>query len=107
MPQPPRKSRSPGFKRRLDLNSISFVLMGKPCTNKQPSSGPRLPWMNAPLSNRAKMAAHHELVSQRMTRFMLDVAKVLTPEQRTKIAEHLQSRREHMMSRFGGHRPQK
>lgn len=57
--------------------------------------------------SRQKMAAHHELVSQRMTRFMLDVAKVLTPEQRTKIAEHLQSRREHMMSRFGGHRPQK
>lgn len=54
-----------------------------------------------------KMAMHHEQVSQRMTRFMLDVAKVLTPEQRAKVAEQMQSRREHMRHRFGGERPQK
>lgn len=50
---------------------------------------------NAAETVRAQMSANHDQVSRRMTRAMLDVANVLTPEQRTKLATHLQMRSEH------------
>lgn len=51
---------------------------------------------------RQRELAHHDRLSARMQRFMLDVAKVLTPEQRQRWAERLQRRGEH---RQGGHHP--
>ena len=47
---------------------------------------------------RQKMLAHHDQVSRRMTQAMLDIARVLTPEQRTRLAERMKARGE------GGHR---
>ncbi len=41
---------------------------------------------------RQKMSAHHEQMSQRMLKLMLDVGQVLTPEQRAKMAQHMQER---------------
>lgn len=41
---------------------------------------------------RQKMAAHHDQMSKRMLQLMLDVGQVLTPEQRAKMAQHLQDR---------------
>lgn len=51
---------------------------------------------------RQRELAHHDRLSARMQRFMLDVARVLTPEQRQRWAERLQRRGEH---RHGGHFP--
>lgn len=45
---------------------------------------------------RQRMLAQHDLVSKRMLQAMLDVAKVLTPEQRAQVAKQLQQRRERM-----------
>ena len=42
---------------------------------------------------RQKMTAHHEQMSKRMLQVMLDVGQVLTPEQRAKMAKHMQNRR--------------
>lgn len=39
---------------------------------------------------RQKMSAHHDQMSQRMLKLMLDVGQVLTPEQRAKMAQHMQ-----------------
>ncbi|MCS6809784.1 MAG: Spy/CpxP family protein refolding chaperone [Tepidimonas sp.] len=41
---------------------------------------------------RQRELAHHDKLSARMQRFMLDVAKVLTPQQRQRWAERLQRR---------------
>jgi protein CpxP len=41
---------------------------------------------------RQQMLAHHDAVSKRMLAAMLDVAKVLTPEQRAKVGEQLKQR---------------
>lgn len=49
---------------------------------------------------RQQMAAHHEQVSKRMLKAMLDVGNVLTPEQRAKVAQHMQKHHEHMMQRM-------
>ena len=52
---------------------------------------------------RQQMLAHHDQASKRMTQLMLDVSRVLTPEQRKQIAERLQQRRA-MMERHRGER---
>ena len=43
-------------------------------------------------SVRQQMQAQHDLVSKRMLQAMLDASKVLTPEQRAKIAENMKNR---------------
>lgn len=50
---------------------------------------------------RQKMVAEHDKTSQRMTRAMLDVSRVLTAEQRQKIAAAMQERRQAMDDRRG------
>lgn len=50
---------------------------------------------------RQKMLAEHDKSSRRMTQAMLDVSRVLTPEQRQKIAAEMKSRREAMDARRG------
>ncbi|HLO95201.1 MAG TPA: Spy/CpxP family protein refolding chaperone [Burkholderiaceae bacterium] len=54
---------------------------------------------------RQKGSAVHEQVSKRMSQAMIDVARVLTPEQRAKLAAKLKQRQarraEHMKSRGG------
>jgi Spy/CpxP family protein refolding chaperone len=51
-------------------------------------------------SLRQEMVQRHDQASQRMTQAMLEAAQVLTPEQRTKLAEAMKERR----ARKGGHR---
>ncbi|MBG6078791.1 Spy/CpxP family protein refolding chaperone [Rubrivivax gelatinosus] len=50
---------------------------------------------------RQKMLAEHDKSSRRMTQAMLDVSRVLTPEQRQKIAAEMKSRREALDTRRG------
>lgn len=54
---------------------------------------------------RVKGSALHEQISKRMSQAMIDVARVLTPEQRAKMATKLKARQarmaEHMKSRGG------
>ncbi|WP_269633580.1 Spy/CpxP family protein refolding chaperone [Pelomonas sp. BJYL3] len=54
---------------------------------------------------RQKGSAVHEQVSRRMSQAMIDVARVLTPEQRAKLAAKLKQRQarmaEHLKSRSG------
>lgn len=45
---------------------------------------------------RQKMQAQHEAASKRMTQSMLEVANVLTPEQRKQMTDYLRERRELM-----------
>lgn len=45
-------------------------------------------------SLRQQMAAHHDAASKRVSQAMLDAAAVLTPEQRSKLAQYVQHRRE-------------
>jgi Spy/CpxP family protein refolding chaperone len=54
---------------------------------------------------RAQMVAQHDAASKRMLQAMLDVSRVLTPEQRQKMAERMQQRRS-MMERHRGERQQ-
>jgi Spy/CpxP family protein refolding chaperone len=49
---------------------------------------------------RQQMLAQHDRNSQRMTQAMLEVSRVLTPEQRQQIAERVKQRGEHMRERF-------
>ncbi|HET8870875.1 MAG TPA: Spy/CpxP family protein refolding chaperone [Aquabacterium sp.] len=42
---------------------------------------------------RQKMDAHHQKMSERMLKLMLDVGQVLTPEQRAQMAQDMQSHR--------------
>lgn len=61
-------------------------------------------------SLRQQMLAQHDQASKRMLQAMLDVSKVLTPEQRAKMAERMKQRRAVMqerMQREHGPRPQK
>lgn len=51
-------------------------------------------------SLRQQMSAQHEQASKRMLQAMLDVAKVLTPEQRAKAAERMKQRGERMNERL-------
>jgi len=49
---------------------------------------------------RSRMMAEHEQRSRRMLAAMLDVSRVLSPEQRTKLAELMKERREKMERRW-------
>jgi Spy/CpxP family protein refolding chaperone len=42
------------------------------------------------------MLARHDSASKRMTQLMLDVSRVLTPQQRQKLAERMAQRRDLM-----------
>ena len=54
---------------------------------------------NAAEALRQQMLAQHDQVSKRMTQAMVDISRVLTPEQKAKIAEHLQQRAAKMEER--------
>lgn len=54
---------------------------------------------------RQQMLAQHDATSKRMTQLMLDVSRVLTPEQRQQLAKRMAERRE-MMQRHMGERRQ-
>jgi protein CpxP len=60
---------------------------------------------NAVEALRQKMLAQHDAASERMTQALLDVSRVLTPEQRQQIAQKMQSRHS-MMERHRGERQQ-
>jgi periplasmic protein CpxP/Spy len=60
---------------------------------------------NAAEALRQQMLAQHDAASKRMLQAMLDVSRVLTPEQRVKLAERMQQRRE-MMQRHDKERRQ-
>lgn len=51
---------------------------------------------NAVEALRQQMLAQHDQTSRRMTQAMLDASRVLTPEQRVKLAERIKSRRDLM-----------
>jgi Spy/CpxP family protein refolding chaperone len=58
---------------------------------------------------RQAMLAQHDAASKRMTQAMLDVSRVLTPAQRTQLAERMKQRGDAMRQRWGDHqqsRPQ-
>ncbi|MCV2356245.1 Spy/CpxP family protein refolding chaperone [Paucibacter sp. B2R-40] len=52
---------------------------------------------------RVQMSAQHELVSKRMSQAMVDVARVLTPEQRAKLAERMKKMQARMQAARGEH----
>jgi Spy/CpxP family protein refolding chaperone len=52
---------------------------------------------------RQQMLKHHDQVSQRMTQAMLDVGKVLTPEQRATLVKQMREHRVGMMDRMKAH----
>ena len=47
-------------------------------------------------SLRKQMLLHHDQASQRMLKAMLDISRVLTPEQRVKFGEHMKQHGEKM-----------
>lgn len=49
---------------------------------------------------RQQAQAQHELASKRMSQAMIEAARVLTPEQRAKLAEKMQKRQARMMERM-------
>lgn len=53
---------------------------------------------------RQQMLAQHDGVSKRMTQLMLDVSRVLMPEQRSKLAERMAQRHERMQRQPREHR---
>ena len=57
-------------------------------------------------SLRQQMSAQQELASKRMLQALLEVAKVLTPEQRAKLGERMNARRAVMNDRMQQERPQ-
>lgn len=48
------------------------------------------------------MSALHETASKRMSQASIDAARVLTPEQRAKIAEIMKKRQARMAARHAG-----
>lgn len=52
---------------------------------------------------RLQMLAHHDTVSKRMMTAMLETAQVLTPEQRSQLAQKLKARQERREQREGRH----
>jgi len=50
-------------------------------------------------SVRQQLVVKHDESSRRMLQAMLDISRVLTPEQRAKLAERMNKRREHMRER--------
>ncbi|WP_201493712.1 Spy/CpxP family protein refolding chaperone [Rubrivivax sp. A210] len=57
---------------------------------------------NAVEVHRQQMLAHHDQVSKRMSQAMIDMSRVLTPEQRKTLADRMSMRREMMQHRHGG-----
>lgn len=53
---------------------------------------------------RQQIAAHHDQASKRMTTALVDASKVLTPEQRAQVAQHLKDRQARRDERRGGRR---
>ncbi|HEY0858439.1 MAG TPA: Spy/CpxP family protein refolding chaperone [Albitalea sp.] len=51
-------------------------------------------------SLRQQMLTHHDASSRRMLQAMLDVSRVLTPEQRAKLGEQMAQRHQRMQERF-------
>ena len=51
---------------------------------------------------RVQMSALHEAASKRLSQASIDAARVLTPEQRTKIAELMKKRQARMAARHAG-----
>lgn len=51
---------------------------------------------------RAQMSAQHEAASKRMSQASIDAARVLTPEQRAKIADVMKKRQARMAARHAG-----
>lgn len=51
---------------------------------------------------RQQMLAQHDQASKRMSQLMVDVSRVLTPEQRAKFIERMQKRQARMMQRMHG-----
>ncbi|KQV48275.1 hypothetical protein ASC95_20215 [Pelomonas sp. Root1217] len=51
---------------------------------------------------RVQMSAQHEAASKRLSQASIDAARVLTPEQRAKIAEVMKKRQARMASRHAG-----
>ena len=51
---------------------------------------------------RQQMLAQHDQVSKRMLQAMLDVSRVLTPDQRQQLGQKMAQRRTMMMERHGG-----
>jgi periplasmic protein CpxP/Spy len=49
---------------------------------------------------RQQMLAQHDQASKRVTQALLDIANVLTPEQRTKLGERMKQRSQHMHERM-------
>lgn len=62
---------------------------------------------NAAEAVRQQMLQQHDQASRRMTQAMLEVSRVLTPEQRAKMAERMKQRREHMRERMQQHRAER
>jgi protein CpxP len=60
---------------------------------------------NAVEALRQQMVAQHDQISRRVTQALLDASRVLTPEQRSKLAENMKQRRE-MMQRHRQERGQ-
>ncbi len=52
---------------------------------------------------RQQMSAQHELVSKRMSQAMVDAARVLTPEQRAKLAQRMKKMQSRMQAAHGEH----
>jgi protein CpxP len=61
---------------------------------------------NAAESLRRQMLAQHDAASKRMLQAMLDVSRVLTPEQRQTLAAKMQAHHQDMMQRMQQHRQQ-
>lgn len=55
---------------------------------------------NAVEALRQQMLAQHDQASKRMSQLMVDVSRVLTPEQRAKFVERMQKRQARMMQRM-------
>jgi periplasmic protein CpxP/Spy len=56
-------------------------------------------------SARQQMIAQHDASSRRVLQAMLDISRVLTPEQRAKVAEHMKQRQQRMQERMQRERP--
>lgn len=54
-------------------------------------------------SVRQEMVSQHDASSRRMLQAMLDVSRVLTPEQRAQLAERMKQRQQHMEERMKHH----
>jgi Spy/CpxP family protein refolding chaperone len=61
---------------------------------------------NAVEALRKQMLAEHDQSSQRMTQALLEISRVLTPEQRVQIAEKMKARHGMMKRHHREHRPQ-